>query len=71
MYFKLLQRRIGEKYPSAEALALVSDVVFRKSSFRSALGRWKRPFLFYIKSAAFVTGFIAFGNIFPKNVHTP
>jgi hypothetical protein len=36
--------------------------------------RWgggSAPSLFYIKAATDVTNFIAFGNIFSKNVHTP
>lgn len=73
MYFKLLQRRIGEKDPSAEALALcVGVIIFPKVLLSLCAGTVEAPlFSFYIKSALFVTGFIGFGNIFSKNVHTP
>ncbi len=66
MYFKLLQRRIGEKDPSAEALALcVGVIAFPKVLLSSALGTVEASRIHkYIKSATDVTGFIALGNIF-------
>ena len=65
MYFKLLQRRIGEKDPSAEALALCVGVWFPKVLLSLCAGAVEASRIHkYIKSATDVTGFIALGNIF-------
>lgn len=66
MYFKLLQRRIGEKDPSAEAHgALCRGNNFPEVLLSSALGTVEASRIHkYIKSATDVTGFIALGNIF-------
>jgi hypothetical protein len=48
VYFKLLQRRIGEKDPSAEALALCVGVWFPKVLLSLCAGAVEAPLFYFI-----------------------